>query len=653
MGHPLLLNGKQKRWLRRNKGSGHPSNLLFFDTETKAERRNETVGAEYHSIRLGVAIAVRLEKGIISRRKVCRFTTTDEFWSFVSERCHQRLPLWAFAHNLPFDLSILGFWKRLNNRLFGFSKDEIDFQPGVLKDGDTRKFQGLFIDSDPPTVIGVHNSRGQRINFVDSLNYWRLPLSKLGDSIGVAKLGMPVWEADDSDWFDYCERDVEVLEQSILKLIDWHTAHDLGQWGFTQAQMSMQAYRHRFMPVGIELHENAPVKQLERASYYGGRLELFYRGKVREKVYCLDVNSMYPHLMRERSYPRELIASSCEGKIVDLTPESLTAEHIAEVLIDSDTETFPLRTKAGTIYPRGRYWTTLAGPELTRAKSTGSVVCVGRWALYSLRNLFREYVDFFYSQRQLARQSGNSVEDLFCKIFMNSLYGKFGQKTPAWSDCPDSLVPGDEGCTTLNRNQLDAIGAFEAVLAGNQWEWFDADSGEEWTLRKVGHHWQIKTERKEHPKAFPAIAAFVTAYGREMVNHLRHVAGVENTYYVVTDAVFVNQNGFDRLDSSGWVDPAKLGKLSVDAESDEAEFTAIHHYEVGQKVKFGSRKSKAIDLGNGRVKETHFEGLASLIKRPADGTVKIYDVEKQFKREYTRGTIKPDGWIEPLELCDP
>ena len=42
--------------------------------------------------------------------------------------------------------------------------------------------------------------------------------------------------------------------------------------------------------------------------------------------------------------------------------------------------------------------------------------------------VFRDYVDFFYKARQQAKADGNSIDDKFYKMMLNTAFGKFIQK---------------------------------------------------------------------------------------------------------------------------------------------------------------------------------------------------------------------------------
>jgi len=154
---------------------------------------------------------------------------------------------------------------------------------------------------------------------------------------------------------------------------------------------------------------------------------------------------------------------------------------------------------------------------------------------------------------------------------------------------------------------------------------------------------------EEHPQAFPAIAAWVTSYGRELIETARKCAGETNTYYVVTDALFVNDLGKQRLQDAGWLADGVMGKFSVKRTASDGEFVAIHHYRVGSHGISGSRKSSAIELAPGVTQELRFEGLKSVLKRPFDSTIEIQPIVKHYKRSYNRGVIKSDGWVTPLE----
>jgi hypothetical protein len=276
----------------------------------------------------------------------------------------------------------------------------------------------------------------------------------------------------------------------------------------------------------------------------------------------------------------------------------------------------------------GDYWTTLAGPELVQAKDLGAIKDVRGWARYELRDIFTGFVDFFWNYRLEQKKLGNTINADLAKLLMNGLYGKFGQQTSAWTDRPDIPYSGKLGL------------------------WGDdtfSDGGFPW-FRNVGHCVQQFTGKQEHPFAFPAIAAYVTSYARELMRMYRKVAGERNCYYLVTDALFVNQSGFDNLTHSNLIHESELGSLRVKHSADIGEFTALHHYKIGEHAVNGSRKKSARANPDGSFSELQFESFEKVLMRQPDGSVHVKPVTKRYSKEYKRGTRQDDGWIKPLLL---
>ena len=71
---------KDARFIKPTKGNATPGLIVVLDTESLPEYIGEN-GVGIHKLRLGVAIAWRVEKGQVTRRRVFRFSTADEFWT--------------------------------------------------------------------------------------------------------------------------------------------------------------------------------------------------------------------------------------------------------------------------------------------------------------------------------------------------------------------------------------------------------------------------------------------------------------------------------------------------------------------------------------------------------------------------------------------
>src|SRR5215207_9523833 len=105
--------GSIRRYLKGNAGTEAPSELVFFDTETHIPPPGEKPAAWEHRLRLWTAVGLRLEGGKVTRREAVQGKEAWGFWQWLATRQSAHRPVWAFAHNLGFDLTTLGFWQRL------------------------------------------------------------------------------------------------------------------------------------------------------------------------------------------------------------------------------------------------------------------------------------------------------------------------------------------------------------------------------------------------------------------------------------------------------------------------------------------------------------------------------------------------------------
>src|ERR1700675_3801610 len=98
--------------MRQTTKASYPTNFLFFDTETKGEKRKDDKTTEYHTLWFGCVYAFRREGDKRTREVQSVFTTINEFWCFLIKRLDAKRPLYVFAHNLGFDLTIVDFWNQ-------------------------------------------------------------------------------------------------------------------------------------------------------------------------------------------------------------------------------------------------------------------------------------------------------------------------------------------------------------------------------------------------------------------------------------------------------------------------------------------------------------------------------------------------------------
>jgi hypothetical protein len=610
------------RYLKRNCGNQTPNACVFFSTETQKQQIDDDGKLQRHSLKLGVASFVRLENGKSTRRNESVFYLVDEFWSWLASKSSKQRTTWCFARDCLRHLRVLQFDRRIS------SGEWILTAKGKARaketDGNGKVVaRGLCVLDGQPFILGIENATtGGRLILVDSANYFTADLDDLGQLLGIPQLSIDRTGATDDEVTAKCRRDIEICERSVLSLIEWNRDNDLGNWKYTAPGNAMNAYRHRFMPHPILIHDDANAKQIERAAYYGGETTAFATGELNQPVYLLDVRSLFPSVMKGNLFPIKL-----EGVFCPLKDGVSPAPHLlpfccAQVRIKSDVTTYPVRRGNGLSYVVGDYWTTLAGPELAAAYRRGEVQEIGRWSLYQLAEIFTPYVAHFWPLRRKYEIEGNRVYAELCKMYLNSLYGKFAALSGAWDNVPDWEVDV-EWSTFIVKNH---------------------ETGEAEIWRSVGPLAQRPLPRVDHKDSFAAVSAFVTSYARERMRDLRRIAGQSHVMYQGVDSLVVDEIGFDELKGAKQVRQNHLGYLTVKMQADYLKIRGKNQYQIGSRIVCSGLKETAITTDGETFEQQAFDGVASLF---APGCT---HEPQEFVRKFK---LRPIGQWADGTSCEP
>ncbi|MEM1726593.1 MAG: DNA polymerase [Candidatus Bathyarchaeia archaeon] len=588
--------------IKHNKQTRTPSIMVFYDTETEPLRIDERT---IHRLKLGVARYVRMIKGKKVRDKYFVFKKPMDFWDWLEKKTEPRKRLWLISHNQHFDFNVICGFEELVNRRWNIEK--------------------MVLESDVFIVRARKEDR--KILAVDSTNYFKTSIAELGKQIGLPKLEIDFNKASEEELLTYCKRDVEILSEYFLRFINWWKESDLGNFSVSVASLAFNAYKHRFMRHKIVVHDRKEALELEINSYRGGRNECFYIGEINEKVYKLDVNSLYPYVMANCWFPFRL-----RGIKENITPKQLFAYlryhlAIADVLVETKENAYGVKREK-LIFPIGRFRVTLVTPELWYALKNKHLIDIYKVALYDPAPLFREYVEYFYGLKKQAEEEGNHVKRTFAKLMLNSLYGKFAQRTHE-----------------LEKMQFPVVLKWGSLLIR------DIVAKENYKVYFInGEPYRIGKEEKLFYDANVAIASHVTAYGRMYLWELMKKAGLENIYYVDTDSLFVNQQGYERLKEYIGDD---IGKLKVEDEADKVIIYAPKDYVFGDEVKIKGIKPTSIKVSTDTYITEQFLKTKSLLSKSFINCAVTEDRIKQLKRQYDKGIVHPNGCVSPLILYDP
>ena len=594
-----MRKGRYPHQLKPLQSERYPTKLLFFDCEAYEEDVSES--EKVQKFRLAVTIYRSFENGR-DKREVKVFKDKFMLAQYIHSRVKTKDTLFIFAHNVFYDFKISGVGRLLEKR-FKWVLDS------------------FYHASHSLILIYRHREKQSRIVFIDTQNYFQVPLAELGRTIGLPKMDIDVFTEDEQLLKQYCLRDVEIIERTILSLIDFLKKEQI-PFAYTIASLAISALRRKFMKERIFVHANPEVDELEKRAYYGGRTECFFLGHIQE-CYKLDVNSMYPFCMKnpvpidlvgygEKYTPKRLLSRIRKGYLA-----------IAEVMLDTPEPAFPKRMGGKLFFPIGRFWTVLCTPELLYALEKGYVVKIGKVAIYKAGYVFNEFVDYFFSKKNEATKQNNPTYRMFYKWILNALYGKFAQyKRQVLYQYEAEKEDWSKQYVLLNNQKLTELHIGKKILL---------------------------IDRSEVPafNSFIAISAHITSYARIYLYELMKKAGFDNIFYVDTDCIFTNRIGYERLQD--YINEYELGMLKLEGV-DYCYIRGLKNYKFGQAEKIKGVPKKAWREGDTFYFWSFEKFKGSLSKRLNDDNIHLFLQKRSLKNLYDKGIVKEDGRIEPLVI---
>lgn len=645
-----------RHYMRRNHGTETPSNLVFIDTESYQRVKRGKYDEIDHSLMLWCAVRVRIENGQVTRRCEATGETAESFWTFLDRVSDKWRTTWVFAHNIGFDVTLLGFLDKLD-------RGEFTMRPLYRKDKNGKataspSWSGRFICDGPNTIIRTRTT-DKRFTFVDTGNYFPSPLEEIGPSFGLPQLAKPDSPKDAAGWLRRCRRDVEIVERVVTTLITNWIREDCGAFQPTAASLAFTNWRHTcpiLTPDGDSVDmvcdPNAKRHDMEREAFYGPRVTTYFVGKVPEPVWHVDVNSLYPFVMREHSYPRRYVRDGYRVAPAKLEAESRAYGIVGEVFLRTGRDAFPVRIDGRQCHVVGNFWTTLCGPELHRALRLGVVVKTGRVQYYSVAPMFRAWCDKWYARKQRADRRGEAgkPDREFSKLIMLSLSGKYAQHGRRWEDVPGHHATERWGGYT---HRLSGVGdpIQIAWARGNGLgDNINEHTGRLVNCRGIAGHAQILQTTGDPAHAFPAVSGFIAAHAREYMLGIIQGMPERSVYYLAVDGMIVSRKGLAHLEAAGLLHPDELGYFKVKGPYKHCRIRGANDYELdSERIVAGWRaKAKAKD-GVGQVLQV-WERLQSTIAQGPQWTVRVREMPVTSYRYDRKGVICTDGWWRPYRL---
>lgn len=339
--------------------------------------------------------------------------------------------------------------------------------------------------------------------------------------------------------------------------------------------------------------------------YYGGRVQCFQTGIIEKPFQVVDINSAYPYAMLS-NHPISIDYWYQDGK-----PNNLTGDLFIQVKAISK-GALPFKTLKGELtFPdddeEREYFVT--GWEIITAIETKTVIITEWIRYYSFFDLtnFEEYIKYFYEERRKAKATGDKAGDLFSKLLMNSLYGKFGSNPAQYKKF--MIVP------------MDAVGWLEDT---------DYDFGGElgpWGLAQRG----LEDEEMRYYNV--ATAASITGFVRAYL--WRAICNCGGVLYCDTDSISAHSIGNIPIGP-------ELGKWKVEGDFDRAGISGkkLYIFDGPDGVKKASKGAKLAEAELWKIAAGE-----TVIYEPENPT---FSVKKKptFVNRRIRGTAKSMPLLE-------
>ena len=376
-----------------------------------------------------------------------------------------------------------------------------------------------------------HRRVKRKVTLWDSLKVWNSDLRSIGNDFGCPKGNEALTVGVDDKVIEYCMQDCRIVEKAMLfyfKQVAEATGGKVKRGYMTAASTAYGLFKHwaltrmtekTFEAYFPDVKEENGFPPWLREGYKGATplLDQSIRGEILKDVSVFDVNSQHPFQMVTRPMP--------VGRPIP-TDQKWLEEHVwhadgwvwcARVSLmatvkEGHRATFLLKhmqegsTLAETIDPS---WdTVITDVDLRLLERDYDIMylkvneCV---RFHTKTGLFKDFVMMWYNLKAEAGENKERALKAFCKLIINSFYGKFG----------------------TNPERIET----EYVLEGDCLRVRELD----------------ETKTDSHPLYLP-VAMWTTAYSRDWLSYAGGTVGWENVCYTDTDSIHCHRIDADEVE---------------------------------------------------------------------------------------------------------
>lgn len=580
-------------YLRANDSEWTPAQVITLDTET---RWTQDPAGETHVLRLWAA---RLDS---RRPDSTGWTGTVDGWGTTAGQlaecldgwCRGQRTVWAFAHNLSFDLTVA----RIPLEMAALGWQVTDHAAG----------------SETPWL---RLKRGSCVlTLADSWGWLRQPISGVGAALGMGKPPLPPEDAGDEWWRARCEADRDILATALLDVMAWWDKAQLGRWSLTGSASGWNVMRHKMPARRVTIMPDEHGIAADRAAIHGGRRECFTWGEQEPGRYVeYDFTAAYPAIAANLPLPAKRLYPFSNLPLESPLIRGIGLGITARCLIETDHPRWPVRIGGRVWYPVGRFWANLAGPEIAEACRLNCLLSVGEGYAHALGWHLREWAQWVLEVQSGRDADAPAVAVPMVKHWGRAVIGKFAAHgftkeaygaaiSQTWSYMP---------VWDIGRQAHGAI----VELAGRRWKCLNAGDGD---------------------NAYPAVLAYVESYTRARLSRVIDHLTRGRVICCDTDGVLLRETAGDDI----WPAPEVTDPLALRAKGAWRQVRVIgpQHLVRDGRRKFSGVPGSAHQLADGRLEALVWPRLAwQLGEHAGEGY-------RRPAQTYTVGASYASGWVD-------
>lgn len=642
------------RTLGPNDDDTIPGTLITAEVATVTEPDALNPKRLIHRLHSGYLIGGRFEKDKWTREKCKLVSEPSSFWSTVNTWRQIHKPTWIVSSDLSKLLTLMGAWSCMDSSTLCLSKRPTAnlalIQSPRLRAKLSREIPGLLIDADPPTALICFHRDGWKLICLDLRNYFPGHQPTSLQTSTPREQSTEAGPDRETTFASELETATRVTLDHFRRLCLWHRRLGLGYFAMTISGQALAAFRHKWMRHSIELPPSQADRDFERSAYYGGRNEPMWMGEIvggryhplegaeagptlfqpapRGPFHLVDARSFYGAVMAFQSVPFRCIAEGDGWPPGDKVGALSDGDMLAHVRISSASDEFPIRLTERTIYAVGDFWTYLCGPELQRAYLAGCIKDFGHWRQYECEPVLQEYAWRLWQARQEAEANRDDLLAVLIKGLIARLHGKFSQRMHKWQV---------------------AVGV-EAPARWHRWFVVDHSTGKRTNYRSIGDSVQFQTEGGDAKHCFPAISAFVTAWGREYLRTWQRIAGTGNVLYLSTDSLIVTEQGRLNLETQGIIGNHGIGSVRVQETSGSVAVYGCNSLKLGNHI-IAAGIPNTVPTGRGQTCRYVTRCLlpTTITRKPLEQVTEIETIAYLGPREEIR-RVGDGGWLSRIKL---